>query len=48
MEPNEELAMLRAHEPGLRPPKHHNLPREHRTRRHLASTLRRMANRLDG
>jgi hypothetical protein len=47
----EELALLRAHEPGLRPPRHHELPRDHRDhrgRRHLASTLRRMANRLDG
>ena len=53
MDPNEELALLRAHEPGLRPPQHHTehhntLPHEHRARRHLASTLRRMANRLDG
>ena len=45
----EERALMRAHEPGLRPPRHHDtLPREHRARRHLASTLRRMANRLDG
>jgi hypothetical protein len=53
MDPNyEELALMRAHEPGLRPPQHHiehqSLPPEHRARRHLASTLRRMANRLDG
>jgi hypothetical protein len=48
MDPNEELALLRAHEPGLRPPRHHTLPREHRARRHLASTLRRLAHRLDG
>jgi hypothetical protein len=53
MDPHEELALLRAHEPGLRPPQHHIeqhtlTPREHRARRHLASTLRRMANRLDG
>ena len=48
MDPNyEELALLRAHEPGLRPPTHHTLPHEHRARRRLASTLRRMANRLD-
>jgi hypothetical protein len=47
----EHLALLRAHEPGLRPPTRHLPPeRPHgsRTRRHLASTLRRMANRLDG
>jgi hypothetical protein len=51
MDPNyEELALLRAHEPGLRPPQHHTLPppRERRARRHIASTLRRMAHRLDG
>jgi len=51
MDPNyEELALLRAHEPGLRPPRHHTPPppRERRARRHIASTLRRMANRLDG
>ncbi|MDQ4008572.1 MAG: hypothetical protein M3211_10795 [Actinomycetota bacterium] len=52
MDPSyEELALLRAHEPGLTPPTHH-LPagerRRRRTRRHLASGLRRMANRLDG
>ena len=48
MDPSyEELALLRAHEPGLTPPTHH-LPaderRRRRTRRHLASGLRRMAN----
>ena len=48
MDPNhEDLALLRAREPGLRPPRHHTPPREHRARRHIASTLRRMANRLD-
>jgi hypothetical protein len=45
----EDLALMRAHEPGLRPPTRHTPPRERRrARRHLASTLRRMANRLDG
>jgi hypothetical protein len=51
MDPNyEELALLRAHEPGLRPPTARAaLPegQDRRARRHLASTLRRMANRLD-
>jgi hypothetical protein len=46
---HEELALMRAHEPGLRPPTHHQPPHEpRRTRRHLADALRRMANRLDG
>jgi hypothetical protein len=53
MDPSyEELALLRAHEPGLRPPARHVSPRDverdRRLRRHLASTLRRMAHRLDG
>jgi hypothetical protein len=46
----EDLALMRAHEPGLRPPTRHMPPPRvrRRARRHLASTLRRMANRLDG
>jgi hypothetical protein len=51
MDPSyEDLALLRAHEPGLRPPTRRAPtlpPRDHRARRRLASTLRRMANRLD-
>jgi hypothetical protein len=52
MDPSyEELALLRAHEPGLRPPTRRAPARrahDHSAaRRHLASTLRRMANRLD-
>ncbi|HWL95736.1 MAG TPA: hypothetical protein VNP20_00240 [Nocardioidaceae bacterium] len=46
---NEELALLRAHEPGLKPPTRHTVPRRPRTtRRHVAGALRRMANRLEG
>jgi hypothetical protein len=46
----EELAWVRAHEPGLQPPTRHLPPerrRGSRTRRHLAGTLRRVADRLD-
>jgi hypothetical protein len=45
----EELALLRAHEPGLKPPTRHDTTRRPRsTRRHVAGTLRRLANRLEG
>jgi hypothetical protein len=48
----EELALLRAHEPGLQPPTRRVPPRLPRGgprsgRRHLAGALRRMANRLE-
>jgi hypothetical protein len=45
---HEELAWRRAHEPGLRPPTRHLPPSERRGRRRVASTLRRVADRLEG
>jgi hypothetical protein len=49
MDPNyEELALLRAREPGLQPPRRHLPPHQRRrARRQVASVLRRVANRLD-
>jgi hypothetical protein len=49
MDPNyEDLALLRAHEPGLRPPTRHLPPmKDRRARRRVASVLRRVAHRLD-
>lgn len=49
MDPNyEDLALLRAQEPGLKPPTRHHLPSQrHAARRQIATTLRRVANRLD-
>ena len=45
----EALALLRAHEPGLKPPTRHDPTRQPRgARRHVAGTLRRLANRLEG
>lgn len=45
----EELALLRAHEPGLKPPTRRAGTRRARgTRRHVAGTLHRLANRLEG
>lgn len=50
MDPSyEDLALLRAHEPGLKPPSHHHdLRREHPVRHQVARTLRRVADRLEG
>lgn len=45
----EDLALQRARQPGLAPPTRHVYPPPRRgARLHLASTLRRVADRLDG
>lgn len=45
----EDLALLRAHEPGLQPPTRHVPPRTPRSaRRQVARALHRMAYRLEG
>ncbi len=50
MDPSyEDVALLRAREPGLQPRRHHLGPHERpRARQQVATALRRVADRLDG